>query len=73
MTKTAQHTPPVRRTRAIGLALMSVLLMTSACGSQPAGTANLAAVSPPPPIKWDEALAATSYARVNNTNLIFMR
>lgn len=60
--------------KTVGMMALAALLLCSACAEKPTsmnladtGTQQVAS------IKWDEAVAATTVAKVNNTNLIMMR
>lgn len=56
------------------LLALSAMLLCSACGQGPR-TATLVtpAAQHLPNLKWDEAVAATTTARVSNSSLISMR
>ncbi len=60
--------------KTVGMMALAALLLCSAC-TEKASTATF--VTPASQeiaaIKWDEAVAASTTAKVNNTALIFMR
>ena len=56
------------------LILAAVTVLCSACSDRTTRTATIITpTSQVASINWDEAAAATSSAKVNNTSLIFMR
>ena len=60
-------------TNSMKMIALAALVLCSACTDKTATTTRITPTAQVVSIKWDEAVAAETTAKVGNTSLIFMR